>query len=55
MQPKCGCLTGEKTFCGKEQTGVVATLSQLGNITGQALPQSNLIGVTLFGLTAQRS
>jgi len=55
MQPKCGCLTGEKTFRAKEQTGAVATPSQHGNITGLALPQSNPIEVTLFVLTAQRS
>jgi hypothetical protein len=37
-----------------EQRSFVAAPSQSGTITGSALPQSNQIEVTLFGLIAQR-
>jgi hypothetical protein len=53
-QPQTGCLTGKKAFCGMEQKRFVAVSSRFGNITAPALPQSNLIEVTLFELIAQR-
>jgi hypothetical protein len=54
LSRKPDCLTGKKAFCGMEQKRFVAVSSRFGNITAPALPQSNLIEVTLFELIAQR-
>jgi hypothetical protein len=44
----------EKTLHARELNRFVATPSQFDTIGAPALPQSNLIEVTLFGLMSER-